>query len=61
MTYNRVNENSFGSLLPDTWEEDAARINDMLEEAGIPEKGELTPEQREIMDSIWEQYCNGTL
>ena len=59
--YNWVNENSFGANLPDTWEKDMARINAALEEAGIPETGELTPDQDEIVSRIWEQYCSGEL
>lgn len=57
MQYNRITAESFGSDLPETWEQDAAKINTMLDEAGIPEYGEMTRDERETMDKIWEDFC----
>ena len=46
MQYNRITAESFGADLPETWEQDAAKINTLLDDAGIPEYGEMTRDER---------------
>ena len=52
---NYITEDSFGSLLPDDWQEIAAELNAVLESAGIPEYGELTTEQQYLVNLLWER------
>ena len=55
-TTNWVTADSLGRYLPENWERVAAEINGRLEIAGIPEYGELTSEQRDLADRIWNDY-----
>lgn len=57
---NYITAESFGANIPDNWEEIADAINEKLEAAGIPEEGDLTREQRDLLETIWENEIVNT-
>lgn len=56
---NWITMESFGDNLPENWEEIAAMLNAKLEAAGVPEFGEMTPDEQDAAAQIWEDWCNG--
>lgn len=48
----RITAESFGSELPEDWEEIADRLNSIIERRGIAD-------DREAVDELWEQYWRG--
>ena len=51
-----IDENSFGSMIPQSWEYAAAYLNDLIDALPEDENGEI---DREDVDAIWEAYCHG--
>lgn len=49
-----ITMDSFGSMLPENWEEIADFLNNLIEERGI----ENDPDE---LDQLWEDYCNGDI
>lgn len=49
---NYITVDSFGSELPEDWEEIADRLNSIIERRGIAD-------DREAVDELWEQYWRG--
>lgn len=45
---------SFGSMLPENWEEIADFLNALIEEHGIEN-------DKDELDQLWEDYCNGDI
>lgn len=60
--YNITME-SFGQTCPENWEEIANYLNDIIDcmEGITDDLGDLTPEGRDKIDMLWEQYCAGEL
>ncbi len=58
-----ITMDSFGQDCPANWEQIAAYLNSIIDSMdGITdENGELTPDGREQIDTLWEQYCAGDL
>ena len=58
-----ITMDSFGQECPENWEEIADYLNEIIDSMdGITDEiGELTPEGREQIDALWEQYCAGEL
>jgi uncharacterized protein (DUF2236 family) len=59
-----ITMDSFGSDCPANWEEIADYLNaiiDNLPDITDPDTGNLTPDGREQIDTLWEQYCAGEL
>lgn len=51
-----ITEDSFGSILPESWERDAQYLNALIDALPEDEDGEI---DREEVDAIWERYSNG--
>ena len=49
-----ITMDSFGSLLPENWEEIADFLNALIEERGIEN-------DQDELDQLWEDYCNGDI
>ena len=49
-----ITMDSFGSMLPDNWEEIAAYLNRIIEEQGIDD-------DPDAVNQLWEDYCNGDI
>ena len=49
-----ITMDSFGSMLPENWEEIADFLNNLIEERGI----ENDPDE---LAQLWEDYCNGDI
>ena len=45
---------SFGSILPETWEEDIISLNAQIDALEQDEFGEI---DRDAVDEIWNRYC----
>ena len=60
--YYHITMDSFGSDLPENWEDIADFLNPILDEkveklGSFPERGQVI----ELCNMIWEQYCNGEI
>ena len=51
-----INENSFGSDIPDTWEADAAFLNALIDQMEEGAEGEVSDID---LENLWEDYCAG--
>lgn len=51
-----ITEDSFGSILPESWEHDAEYLNRLIDDLPEDEDGEI---DREEVSAIWERYCHG--
>lgn len=49
-----ITMDSFGSMLPENWEEIADFLNALIEERGIEN-------DQDELDQLWEDYCNGDI
>ena len=49
-----ITMDSFGSDLPENWEEIADFLNNLIEERGIEN-------DQDELDQLWEDYCNGDI
>lgn len=49
-----ITMDSFGSMLPANWEEIAEFLNNLIEERGIEN-------DKDELDKLWEDYCNGDI
>ena len=47
----------FGSICPENWEEICDYLNDKLESEVEEDTDEIS--EQEIIEEIWEKYCNG--
>ena len=56
-----INMDSFGECCPANWEEIADYLNDIIRTRIENENSHGEMEQKEISESVWEQYCNGDL
>ena len=59
-TEYHITMDSFGQDCPTNWEEIAEYLNDKIDalEDITDDTGALTPEGRDLVDAIWEDYCN---
>ena len=69
MTYH-ITADSFGSDIPQNWEEIADYLNDLIDSALESADGAFDPahddtglsaEGHDIVDGIWERYCAGQI
>lgn len=51
---NWITAESFGSDIPENWEEVVTYLNNIIEERGIAD-------DIDAVDELWEAYCNGDL
>lgn len=56
-----ITEDSFGSNCPNNWEEIATALNDKIMEKIESEKPETFEDAKEIVNAIWEDFCNGEM
>jgi hypothetical protein len=49
-----ITMDSFGSMIPENWEEIADFLNGIIEERGIEN-------DQDELDQLWEDYCNGDI
>ena len=56
-----ITMDSFGEYLPQNWQEIADYLNEIIDSRITPDEitGEITWEDREIINQLWEDYCNG--
>lgn len=51
-----IDENKFGSMIPENWEAAAEYLNSLIDDLDEDENGEI---DRDEVDAIWEAYCHG--
>lgn len=58
-----ITMDSFGADCPANWSEIADHLNGIIDnmEGIVDDFNELTPDGREQIDRLWEQYCAGEL
>ena len=56
-----ITVDSFGENCPDNWEEIAGYLNFLLEEAWNEGCYAEAIEFKDVVETIWDKYCNGML
>ena len=59
---HHITMDSFGQDCPQNWEEIANYLNNIIDSRITPDEfGDITADDREIINAIWETYCNGDM